>query len=86
VNLLHYQRVVVSELFLSKYPPYVVEPGSFFINAYNLGKERDLINRLIHRSWGEGVVTIALDLSLHIFHCSYLTSACALGRKNSWHR
>jgi hypothetical protein len=26
----------------------------------------DLINRLIHRSWGEGVVTISLDLSLHI--------------------
>jgi hypothetical protein len=76
-----------------------VEPGSFFINAYYLGKEhftieklmkfewsRDLINRLIHRSWGEGAVTISLDLSLHIFHCSYLTSACAWGRKNSWHR
>jgi hypothetical protein len=38
----------------------------------------NLINRLIHRSWGEGVVTISLDLSLHIFHRFDLTSACAL--------
>jgi hypothetical protein len=65
-----------------------------FINAYYLGKEHfrieklmefewagDLINRLIHRSWGEAVVTISLDLSLHYFHGSCLMSACALGRK-----
>ena len=68
--------------------------GIVFINAYYLGKGHfmieklmkfewtgDLINRLIHRSWGEGVVTISLDLSLHIFHGTYLTSTCALERK-----
>jgi hypothetical protein len=64
--------------------------GIVFINAYYLGKEHftieklmkfewtgDLINRLIHRSWGEGVVTISLDLSLHIFHCSRIYGSVA---------
>ena len=61
-----------------------------FINAYYLGKvhftveklmkfERsgDLINRLIHRSWGESVVMIFLDLSLHIFRCSRIYGSVA---------
>jgi hypothetical protein len=70
-----------------------------FINAYYLGNEHltieklrkferadNLINRLIHRSWGESFVTIFLDLSLLIIHCSSLTGACALGRRIEEHR
>ena len=34
------------------------------------GWQGDLINRLIHRSWGETFVTIFLDLSKYISHFS----------------
>jgi hypothetical protein len=63
------------------------------INAYFLGKdlltmekcaefvwEGELMNRLIHRSWGEGFVNIFLDLFINIPHCSSSTCVCALGR------
>jgi hypothetical protein len=69
------------------------------INAYYLGNEHltikkirkcewtdNLINRPIHRSWGESFVTIFLDLSLLIIHCSSLPGACALGRRIEEHR
>jgi len=60
-------------------------------NAYFLGNDLlevekcevfwwqgDLINRLIHRSWGEGFAKIFLDLSKHISHFSSSTFVCAL--------
>jgi len=34
------------------------------------GYESDLMNRLIHRSWGEGFVRIVLDLFIKISHFS----------------
>jgi hypothetical protein len=45
------------------------------------GWEGDLINRLIHRSWGEYFVNIFLDLIINISRGSSLNFACALGRK-----
>lgn len=38
------------------------------------------MNRLIHRNWGKGFVTIFLDLSKYISHFSSSTCVCALGR------
>jgi hypothetical protein len=49
------------------------------------GWEGDLMNRLIHRSWGEGFVNIFLDLYINIFYFSSSTSACALGRAIEGH-
>jgi hypothetical protein len=43
------------------------------------GWQGDLINRLIHRSWGETFVNIFLDLSNYISHFSSSTVVCALG-------
>ena len=43
--------------------------------------QSDLINRLIHRSWGEGFANIFLDLSIHIFHFSSRLFSPALQRK-----
>jgi len=40
------------------------------------------MNRLIHRSWGEGFVTIFLDLSIHISHLSSSTFVCGLRSVN----
>ena len=45
-----------------------------------LGWQGDLMNRLIHRSWGEKFVDILLDLSIHSSHFSSSTCVCALGR------
>ena len=42
-------------------------------NCAVFGRQGDLINRLIHRSWGEGFVNIFLDLSIHISHFSSST-------------
>jgi len=74
VNLLNYLGFVVSDFF-SRNTPISCGTGSVSINAYFLGKDRltreeceefgwdgDLMNRLIHRSWGEGFVNIFLDL------------------------
>jgi len=36
------------------------------------------MNRLIHRSWGEGFVNILLDLSINISHFFSSTCVCAL--------
>jgi hypothetical protein len=49
------------------------------------GWKGDLMNRLIHRSWGEGVVNIILDLSINIFHFSSSTCVGALGRTIEGH-
>ena len=38
------------------------------------------MNRLIHRSWGEGFVNIFLDLSIHISHFSSSIFVKAPGR------
>jgi hypothetical protein len=67
--------------------------GAVSINAYFLGIDLleiekcavfgwwgDLMNRLIHRSWGEGFVNIFLDLSINISHCSSSTYVGALER------
>jgi len=43
------------------------------------------MNRLIHRSWGEGFVNIFLDLIINITHYSSSTCACALGRTIEGH-
>jgi len=64
---------------------------SVSINAYFLGKDRltreeceefgwdgDLMNRLIHRSWGEGFLNIFLDLFINISFSSSPTCVCAL--------
>ena len=68
-------------------------------NAYILGKhvlevekcpvfwwQSDLMNRLIHRSWGEGFVNIFLDLSIHISHFSSSTFVCGLRSVNRYSR
>ena len=62
------------------------------INAYFLGKDLlkrekfaefgwdgDILNRLIHRSWGEGFVNIFLDLFINISHLFSSTCVCVLG-------
>ena len=67
--------------------------GAVSINAYFLGKdlltmekcaefvwEGDLMNRLIHRSWGESFVNIFLDLFINSPQCSSSTCVCALER------
>jgi hypothetical protein len=82
VNLLNYLGFVVSDLFFSKGTIFC-GTGPVLINAYFLGKDvleiekcavfgwwGDLMNRLIHRSWGKGVVNIFLDLSKFIYRCS----------------
>ena len=92
MNLLNYLGFVVSDLSFSK-TPISCGTGSVSINAYFLGKDRltrekreefgwegDLMNRLIHRSWGEGFVNIFLDLFINFSHCSSSTCVCALGR------
>ena len=42
-------------------------------NCAVFGWQGDLINRLIHRSWGEGFVNIFLDLFIYISHFSSST-------------
>ena len=42
-------------------------------NCAVLGWQGDLINRLIHRSWGEDFVNIFLDLFIYISHFSSST-------------
>jgi hypothetical protein len=43
------------------------------------------MNRLIHRSWGEGFVNIFLDLSINISRFSSSTYVCALERTIEGH-
>ncbi len=43
------------------------------------------MNRLIHRSWGEGVVNIFLELSINISHFSSSIYVCALERTVEGH-
>jgi hypothetical protein len=65
--------------YVSRNTPISCGTGAVLINAYILGKdllkrekcavfggEGDLMNRLIHRSWGEGFVNIFLDLFINI--------------------
>jgi hypothetical protein len=82
VNLLNYQGFVISDLFFSK-GTILCGIGAVSINAYFLGNDvletvkcavfgwqDDLMNRLIHRSWGKGSMNIVLDLSKYISHFS----------------
>ena len=79
--------------YFSRNTPIFWGTGAASINAYFLGKDLlkrekfaefgwdgDLMNRLIHRSWGEGFVNIFLDLFINISHLFSSTCICALGR------
>jgi hypothetical protein len=79
--------------YVSRNTPISCGTGAVSINAYFLGIDLleiekcavfgwkgDLMNRLIHRSWGEGVVNIILDLSINISHFSSSTCVGALER------
>jgi len=47
---------------------YFLSKDVFFIEKYaGLEQHGDLMNRLIHRSWGENFVNIFLDLSINIY-------------------
>jgi hypothetical protein len=65
--------------YFSRNTPISCGAGAVSINAYFLGKDLlkkekcvefgwwgDLMNRLIHKSWGEGFVNIFLDLFINI--------------------
>ena len=74
--------IVVSDLSYLEVPPYLVVRGRFnqclifrqdvleIEKCAVFGWEGDLMNRLIHRSWGKGFVNIFLDLSINISHFS----------------
>jgi len=78
--------IIKDLLFLTNFvetPPICCGTWAILINAYFIGKDRlamkkcaefgwegDLMNRLIHRSWGEGFVRIFLELFIKISHCS----------------
>ena len=78
--------IIKDLLFLTNFvetPPICCGTWAILINAHFIGKDRltmkkcaefgwegDLMNRLIHRSWGEGFVRMFLDLFIKISHFS----------------